>query len=824
MSKEVNIKVNARHIGQLGRELVTDYVTALTELVKNSYDADSEAVEVIFEDMLSGQGKIIIADTGCGFTIDDIENKWAVIGTSSKVKSPYSVKYKRRCVGRKGIGRYSVERLAEYCTLYSFTSTEPPIKYYTNWNKYEGIDYNELKQRIEVLKNNSDFECAKYIKRAIEYLLLSDKIDEESKEIIKKKLLADCDLDYIMFYSESMLNRVEQFLYPIYEKYSGLEERVEEVKNVIEELKDVEKDFYYQKLEELYNKVCSAKKDNEPYTGTFLVLDCLRDNWIKEDIEKVIKEFRLLVSPFKEKSNFSIYITASEYELYEIELQNNILERRYAKVESLLTTKKNENGKNISFFSATYVDREGADKEITEVFNDKCICGDLAITLYYFLRDQSLKFDGLKAKEAKDVLDAFCGVKIYRDGFRVRPYGEEGNDWLLLDRTKIRDPHSYRVGNNQVIGVVNINSDDNPLLIDATNREAIIENEAFGQLKQIVHKCINIIENHRYAEYLEEKKQTIIVQEEEIRKQEQSNLRKEINQKKELLTTALQQGDVSNVGKVVEQILDTVSSDQKKERKHYEKTRQEYEKKLRESNNELQLYKNLAALGILAGSFGHETDDAVARILLNVEYPKERLFSVFPNDNDVIAAFDDLDSDINRISCYSDLLVAFLKRKKRSEVRNLSFKQIIEQIVGYYQVLVDEYQVNIDTADLEEFQCGIVMKQIDLESIIVNLLTNAFEALKGVRGSRIIKLSTVSLEEGYNIVVEDSGEGVPENLREWVFMPLNTTKQEDGVGLGLTIVKDIVESYSGEIDIGESGVFGGARFEIFFPVIEVKHE
>lgn len=824
MSREVNIKVNARHIGQLGRELVTDYVTALTELVKNSYDADSEAVEVIFEDMFSGQGKIIIADTGCGFTSNDIENKWAVIGTISKVKNPYSVKYNRRCVGRKGIGRYSVERLAEYCTLYSFTTTEAPIKYYTNWNKYEGIDYNELKQRIEILKNNPDFESAKYIKRAVEYLLLSDKIDEESKGIIKEKILVDCELDFRMFYSESMLSRLERFLYPIYEKYIGLEERVEEVRNVIEELQGDEKDFYQEKLQELYNKIPSNKTDDQIYTGTFLVLDCLRDNWTKEDIEKVIKEFRLLVSPFKKNNNFYIYITASEYELYEVELQNNILERRYAKVEASLKTQQQEDGKIISVFSATYVDRKGAYKDIKEKFKERCICGDFEITLYYFLRDQSLKFDGLKATEAKEVLDAFCGVKIYRDGFRVRPYGEEGNDWLLLDRTKIRDPHSYRVGNNQIIGEVNINSDDNPLLVDATNREAIIENEAFAQLKQIVHNCINIIENHRYDEYMEEKKRTLIAQEEEIRKQEQINLKNEINHKKELLAFALQQGDTSNAKKVVEQILDTVSIDQKKERKHYEKTRQEYEKRIRESNNELQLYKNLAALGILAGSFGHETDDAVARILLNIEYPKERLYSVFPNDGDVIAAFDELDSDINRISCYSDLLVAFLKKKKRSETRNLSFKDVIKKIVSYYQVLVDEYQVNIDIDNLEEFQCKIVMKQIDLESIIVNLLTNAFEALKGVNGSRIIKISTASLIDGYSIVVEDSGAGVPENMRDWIFIPLNTTKQEDGVGLGLTIVRDIVESYSGIIKIDKSPVLGGAHFEIIFPIIEVKHE
>lgn len=818
MDREINIKVNARHIGQLGRELVTDYVTALTELVKNSYDADSEAVEVTFTDMLSGQGRIVIADTGCGFTADDIENKWAVIGTNSKVKAPYSLRYKRRCAGRKGIGRYSVERLAEHCTLYSFTKKEAPVRYYMNWNRYEGLDYNELKQRVEILKNNSDYESAKYIKRVVEYLLLSDKIDEKYKQIIDSKILSGNKLDFVMFYKERVLEKVEEFLYPICENYKDLEERVEDVKNTVTELEGSEKDYYYQKLKLLYDK-SGNRMEEEICTGTFLVMDCLRDKWSKEDIEKVAKEFRLLVSPFKETSNFSVYITAPEYELYELKLQNNILRQRYAKVEAALTTRIN-NGKKVSVFSAAYVDREGASKVFPDECSDTYICGALQVTIYYFLRDQSLKFDGLKAAEAKEVLDAFCGVKIYRDGFRVRPYGEEGNDWLLLDRTKIKDPHSYRVGNNQVIGVVNINSDDNPLLIDSTNREAIIENEAFNQLKQIVYKCINIIENHRYGEYLEEKKQTIIAQEEERRKLEKDRLLDDIRQKREQFTVALRQGDIGHAEKFMVQILDTVSSDQKKEKKHYEKTRREYEKKLRESNNELQLYKNLAALGILAGSFGHETDDAIARILLNIAYPRKRLTAAFPND-DMIAAFDDLDSDILRISSYSNLLVAFLKKKKRSEVKNLSFKKVIGEIVDYYKLLAEEYGVMIDVEDLEEFQCEIFMKQIDLESVIINLITNAFEALKGVRGIRKIKISTFASESGYTVVVEDSGPGVQENLREWIFVPLNTTKQEDGVGLGLTIVKDIVENYSGKINVDISEILGGARFTAFFPAAEV---
>lgn len=822
MNREISIQVNARHISQLGRELVTDYVTALTELVKNSYDADSEIVELIFDNTRSGMGSIIIADTGSGFTADDIEKKWAVIGTNNKVKNPYSPKFNRRCVGKKGIGRYSVERLAEYCTIYSFSEKGEPIKYFTNWNKYEGIDLNELRQRVEILKNNLDFESAKYIKRIIEYLLLNRNVEEQHKRTIREDVLLNNDLAYPLFYKEEIIKNIEEYLFPICTDYIDLEEKVSEVKNIVEELKGEELEYFYNKLVDLYsrNDECNC---TPPYTGTFIVLDNLRDEWRLEDIEKVNKEFRLLISPFKEKNNFSLYISAPEYNLYEVKLENNILKQRYAKVDAKLVSCKEKGSGNTSLFSARYKDANGVELNFNDTL-ENYICGDLEITIYYFLRDKSLKFEGLKVKEAKEVLDAFCGVKIYRDGFRVRPYGEEGNDWLLLDRTKIKDPHSYRVGNNQVIGEVSINSDDNPLLVDATNREAIIENDAFNQLKEIVKRCIRIIEQHRYDEYLKEKNQSLISKEEDERRNEKIAIKRKINEKKSELNTALMQGNRKNAGKIVEDIIKTVSEDQKQERIHYERTKKEYEAKLKDSNNELQLYKNLAALGILAGSFGHETDDSIARILLNIEYPKTRLMELLPDDKDIKNAFIDLDDDIYRISCYSDLLIAFLKKRKRSERELLSFKKIIEEIIGYYRVLVNEYLIEIDTSEVEEFECKIPMKQIDIESIIVNLLTNSFEALKGVKGDRIINISSLFQNNEYIIKVEDTGKGVEENLRKWIFMPLNTTKEDDGVGLGLTIVKDIVESYSGKIIVNKSERLGGAQFTVSFPLSEVECE
>ena len=72
--------------------------------------------------------------------------------------------------------------------------------------------------------------------------------------------------------------------------------------------------------------------------------------------------------------------------------------------------------------------------------------------------------------------------------------------------------------------------------------------------------------------------------------------------------------------------------------------------------------------------------------------------------------------------------------------------------------------------------------------------------------------------------MEDSGPGVPESLRVWIFVPLNTTTQEDGVGLGLTIVRDVVESYSGKVSVDTSDTLGGAQFIAKIPLIEVEDE
>lgn len=222
-------------------------------------------------------------------------------------------------------------------------------------------------------------------------------------------------------------------------------------------------------LEELYIKFNLSKSQ----TGMILIMEGLRDEWKQRDIDKLQKELRLLVAPdFIESDPFKIELVAPEFKVEDIVLVNEILDLRYAKIDAEIFD-------NAQKSRIIYSDKEGKNDIVEENYEKPLLCGNLKAEIYFFLRDSANLSDaesGYNFRFAQRILDTYCGIKIYRDNFRVKPYGDIGNDWLLLDQKKVKDTHGYLVGNNQVIGVVKIGDETNPLLIDATNREGIIEN------------------------------------------------------------------------------------------------------------------------------------------------------------------------------------------------------------------------------------------------------------------------------------------------------------------------------------------------------------
>lgn len=149
MSKESNIlkwRFDVSTFRLIGRDLITDRITALFELVKNCYDANSTSVEIIFENIssINHKSKIIIKDNGCGMTFSDINDKWMVIGTASKRNSLYSEEpFKRRYVGEKGIGRFAVDKLGDKVNIRTKQQGDPQLlDVEINWDQYDAKSNN----------------------------------------------------------------------------------------------------------------------------------------------------------------------------------------------------------------------------------------------------------------------------------------------------------------------------------------------------------------------------------------------------------------------------------------------------------------------------------------------------------------------------------------------------------------------------------------------------------------------------------------------------------------------------------------------------------
>jgi len=125
--ESLSFDVDAQLIRELGERLVSRNHIGISELIKNSYDADSPLVEVILSNVNSlnrEESELTIADSGNGMSFQTVEKHWMTIGTSNKRQAPLSDTYGRPVTGNKGIGRFACQRLAERLELVTCAKTK----------------------------------------------------------------------------------------------------------------------------------------------------------------------------------------------------------------------------------------------------------------------------------------------------------------------------------------------------------------------------------------------------------------------------------------------------------------------------------------------------------------------------------------------------------------------------------------------------------------------------------------------------------------------------------------------------------------------------
>ena len=154
------IKVAGRAIEYWGSQSISSDESAIFELIKNSRDADALRVEIIFEDVTSEDGTITVKDDGNGMTREEVDGKWLIAGTDSKIRNTMS-SGGRRVWGEMGIGRFACERLAKKTTMVSLPrDSGNKIIMNFDWEKYKknDITFDSVTHEgyIEAKENGSD--------------------------------------------------------------------------------------------------------------------------------------------------------------------------------------------------------------------------------------------------------------------------------------------------------------------------------------------------------------------------------------------------------------------------------------------------------------------------------------------------------------------------------------------------------------------------------------------------------------------------------------------------------------------------------------------
>ena len=708
----------------LGTELISSEAVAITELVKNAFDADASVVLVRLRGELNESGGVArstavleVMDDGHGMDASVVADAWLQPATGHR-RSNHTSPGGRRVLGEKGVGRFAAAKLGSQLEMTTRMATEDEVVMKVNWDEFED---------------------------------------------------ADAFLDEVKI---GWHQRGDGFFGP-----SG------------------EAAAVWAEVFAVYASSAVSGGVPDGSTGTLLRTSELRVDWTAALVEEIRRSLARLVSPFQDHDGLhaefrilldlpSAFGVASGF----VEPSDEFSDPPYRLDASI-----SPNGAARIQLGGTEL--QSSARQVTLANSDGALplrCGPFELRLSVWNRDAgSLKelADGSETvKSLRSTLDDIAGISVYRDGFKVLPYGERGDDWLGLDLRRVQSP-TRRVSNNQVVGYVSISRDHNPELLDQTNREGFVETDAVGDLRSAVRQLLAILENERYA----------------------SRPRRTRKQRGGLL-------DRVDLTELRDAIAEAIPRDERIKAIVTDLQR-ELDERDERVGEVLARYHRLATLGQLVDRVIHELGQPLAAIRQASTLAAEDLDAWDPKElNDVGESMaKSLRKRVNvilkQVGVAGDVVRRIAPLGSRRRGRPLEY-EIEEAIRDAVELLSDEAKKVGAKIVLPDTRTMVTIDGAELQEVLVNLLTNSLHWLKRVdRSERVIAFEVERNSDGsVALTIEDSGPGVPESDREMIFEPYFTTR-EDGVGLGLSIAGEIVtDYYGGELELLPPGPLGGARF------------
>jgi signal transduction histidine kinase/integral membrane sensor domain MASE1 len=250
-----------------------------------------------------------------------------------------------------------------------------------------------------------------------------------------------------------------------------------------------------------------------------------------------------------------------------------------------------------------------------------------------------------------------------------------------------------------------------------------------------------------------------------------------------------------------------------RQRDEEEKVRAELQ--AQHSRAELTHVSRQRSMGELTASLAHELNQPLTGILGNAQAARRMLSMPMPDVEELTHILDDIIADERR----ADETILQIRRWMRKDEFKAVALDLNAVILDVATLLRNDAVIRNLRLELRLSNASLMIEgdPVELRQLILNLLLNAMDAVaKKCPNERVVCIQSEALSDGVvHVSVEDSGEGVPQDVAERIFEPFYTTKPT-GLGMGLSIAKSIVESHHGSIWLSR-GAHRGARFEFSLP-------
>ena len=414
-------------------------------------------------------------------------------------------------------------------------------------------------------------------------------------------------------------------------------------------------------------------------------------------------------------------------------------------------------------------------------------------------------------------LDEFGGIKIYRDNFSVRPYGELNGrafDWLSLGQRVAVNPvaasrRGWKVSPQNIAGTVMISRAENAQLYDQTNREGIIENEHFSIFRKLILRTIREFEDDRSTIHF--------------------NLN-ELYKKKNKLEVERERGA---------EAADRITKDPKKatpeDAKKLARAFVAQQEEIRELRDEQIMLRALATLGTVLVSFSHEMSQLQNTMGSRSLVLADILSSYIPEDEIIDESqpfhpyriLEEWAEDDTRVKQWFTFALTTIRSGRRRK-RKISIREHLQGMEKIWRGFLDPREVTLNFLFQDDvIDARILAFEIDLDSIFNNLILNSVEAFLSTRhvGPRRITIEVKVMEEFVEFTYRDSGPGIHPAIRDpsYIFRFSTSTKRDPdgeptGTGLGMWILATVVQGYGGRYKVFRNNGQKGFHLELTLPL------